>query len=110
MYVCDKSLCENKVCFSHPTAVCRVNPCGGCNIEFVDDFNSPVNCDTGLSECQKELQKVLNSPVFSQPLITGQELSIFHLLFWGEGLLLVYREQVFDSSFCPFLYFDTKIC
>ncbi|XP_071535769.1 uncharacterized protein [Panulirus ornatus] len=67
VHVCDKSLCENQVCFSHPHAVCRVNPCGGCSVQFVDEFNSPVNCEVGLTECQRELQRVLNSPVFTRP-------------------------------------------
>ncbi|KAK7082228.1 hypothetical protein SK128_021740, partial [Halocaridina rubra] len=67
VHVCDKDLCENQVCFSHPHAVCRVNPCGGCSVQFVDDFNSPVNCEVGLTECQKELQRVLNSPSFTRP-------------------------------------------
>ena len=59
------------MCFSHPTAVCRVNPCGGCKIEFEDEYNTPVNCNTGLSECQKDLQRVLNSEVFSTSTISG---------------------------------------
>ncbi|XP_069977259.1 uncharacterized protein [Penaeus vannamei] len=67
VHVCDKQLCENQVCFSHPHAVCRVNPCGGCSVQFVDAFNSPVNCETGLTECQRELQRVLNSPIFTRP-------------------------------------------
>ncbi|XP_037795742.1 balbiani ring protein 3-like [Penaeus monodon] len=67
VHVCDKQLCENQVCFSHPHAVCRVNPCGGCSVQFVDAFNSPVNCEVGLTECQRELQRVLNSPIFTRP-------------------------------------------
>ncbi|KAK8392409.1 hypothetical protein O3P69_014644 [Scylla paramamosain] len=67
VHVCDKQLCEGQVCFSHPHAICRVNPCGGCSVQFVDDFNSPVNCEVGLSECQRELQRVLNSPAFTRP-------------------------------------------
>nr|XP_053652019.1 LOW QUALITY PROTEIN: uncharacterized protein LOC128702033 [Cherax quadricarinatus] len=70
VHVCDKSLCENQVCFSHPHAVCRVNPCGGCSVQFVDEFNSPVNCEVGLTECQRELQRVLNSPIFTRPSMT----------------------------------------
>ncbi|KAK4325646.1 hypothetical protein Pmani_003739 [Petrolisthes manimaculis] len=69
VHVCDKGLCENQVCFSHPHAVCRVNPCGGCSAQFVDEFNTPVSCEVGLSECQKELQRVLNSPAFTRPVV-----------------------------------------
>lgn len=67
VHVCNKQLCEGQVCFSHPHAICRVNPCGGCSVQFVDEFNSPVNCEVGLSECQRELQRVLNSPAFTRP-------------------------------------------
>ncbi|XP_066984826.1 uncharacterized protein [Macrobrachium rosenbergii] len=70
VHMCDKNLCENQVCFSHPHAVCRVNPCGGCAVQFVDEFNSPVNCEVGLTECQRELQRVLNSPLFTRPPVT----------------------------------------
>ncbi|KAB7506063.1 Kunitz-type serine protease inhibitor bitisilin-3, partial [Armadillidium nasatum] len=56
VHMCDKSICENKVCLSHPGAVCRVNPCGGCSFQFVDAYNAPVDCEVGLTDCQKQLQ------------------------------------------------------
>ncbi|RXG71031.1 Kunitz-type serine protease inhibitor bitisilin-3 [Armadillidium vulgare] len=67
VHMCDKSICENKVCLSHPGAVCRVNPCGGCSFQFVDAYNAPVDCEVGLTDCQKQLQNVLNSPAFERP-------------------------------------------
>uniref|UniRef100_A0A6A7FYZ2 Amyloid beta A4 protein n=1 Tax=Hirondellea gigas TaxID=1518452 RepID=A0A6A7FYZ2_9CRUS len=66
VHVCDKTACDNKVCLSNPSAVCRINPCSGCHAEFVDEYNTPLDCNSGLSTCQQELQTVLNSAAFTK--------------------------------------------
>lgn len=45
---CKLDLCVQNSCPSNPTAKCRINPCGGCKVEFYDDKNTPVDCDSGI--------------------------------------------------------------
>jgi len=44
MPMCSEDVCLNKICPAHPTAVCKMNFCGGC---FHDFFlaGKKVNCD-----------------------------------------------------------------
>ncbi|XP_023226834.1 uncharacterized protein LOC111627489 [Centruroides sculpturatus] len=65
-HICPKNLCYNKMCFAHPKAICRINPCGGCHIEFYSETNEKVNCNEGLSACYSEVQEVINSPAWSR--------------------------------------------
>ncbi|KAK7502647.1 hypothetical protein BaRGS_00006222 [Batillaria attramentaria] len=53
---CPKELCL-QTCPADPTAVCRINPCGGCKAEFFNANNETVNCTAGLSKCQMERMK-----------------------------------------------------
>ena len=67
VHVCDKSVCENKICLANPKAVCRVDPCGGCHHAFYDPSTGrKVDCETGLSKCQREVQTVLNSATWAK--------------------------------------------
>ncbi|XP_043224017.1 uncharacterized protein LOC122382571 isoform X1 [Amphibalanus amphitrite] len=66
VHVCPRSLCENKVCLSDPTATCRIDPCGRCGYRFYDRDGEEVNCSTGLTQCQQERQQVLNSAVWKR--------------------------------------------
>ena len=47
MQFCDPQLCRQQVCFGHPRAQCRVNPCGGCSTDFFDSDNQKVDCNEG---------------------------------------------------------------
>lgn len=77
IHMCNKSLCDNKICLADPTAVCRVNPCGGCRHAFYDSNGNLVDCESGLTSCQSQVQDVLNSeawmrqggPWNAQPLV-----------------------------------------
>ncbi|XP_067130970.1 uncharacterized protein [Centruroides vittatus] len=60
-YVCPKNMCENKICLANKNATCRINPCGGCKVEFYNEMNELINCEEGLSACFTEMQEVLNS-------------------------------------------------
>nr|XP_022324862.1 neurogenic locus notch homolog protein 4-like isoform X2 [Crassostrea virginica] len=60
---CKVDLCVQNSCPSNPTAKCRINPCGGCKAEFFDQQNTPVDCDSGLSRCEKMRLKVLTTNV-----------------------------------------------
>ncbi|CAL1541817.1 unnamed protein product [Lymnaea stagnalis] len=62
---CPQALCQ-KPCPANPNAVCRINPCGGCKEEFYDDSGNLVNCDEGLSTCQKEVNSVVISVLENQ--------------------------------------------
>ena len=60
VHVFDKFVCENKICLANPKAVCRVDPCGGCRHAFDDPSTErKVDCETGLSKCQREVQTVV---------------------------------------------------
>ncbi|XP_077995049.1 uncharacterized protein LOC144448627 isoform X2 [Glandiceps talaboti] len=59
--ICGQNLCYQAVCLAHPAAVCRVNPCGSCTVEFFDHNNNRVDCSVGLSECRSQRQVALNS-------------------------------------------------
>lgn len=60
VHLCNASLCEGKVCLNQPNAVCRVDPCGGCQYRFFTDDHQ-VDCNEGLTACQLDVQKILNS-------------------------------------------------
>ena len=47
VYHCDLNVCRVAKCTSHPHAVCRINPCGGCNAQFYDQNNRLVRCTEG---------------------------------------------------------------
>ena len=85
--MCNKSICESKICLAHPKAVCRVDPCGGCRHAFYDPASGrQVDCQSGLTACQRELQSVLNSDTWArqggpwnvQPMVTSMAGSSYH--------------------------------
>ena len=47
VHACSLYLCRDKQCKARPGAVCRINPCGGCNAEFYDSSNTIVLCNEG---------------------------------------------------------------
>ncbi|XP_033732549.1 uncharacterized protein LOC117321990 isoform X4 [Pecten maximus] len=49
---CDFLQCVDHMCPAHPRAKCRMNPCGGCHVEFYDKYSNKVNCTEGLTPCQ----------------------------------------------------------
>ena len=49
MFTCLRNFCEWSTCPAHPEAKCRVNPCGGCNVEYVDKNGNVVDCKKGNS-------------------------------------------------------------
>lgn len=64
VHLCDASLCKGKVCLGRPNAVCRVDPCDGCRYVFQEE-GQQVDCEEGLSVCQREVQMVLNTDGWS---------------------------------------------
>lgn len=67
VHACNKTICESKICLSNPKAVCRVDPCGGCRHAFYDPSSGrKVDCEAGLSKCQREVQVVLNSDTWAR--------------------------------------------
>ena len=44
---CNPLLCYQHTCLAHPAAVCRINPCGNCTIEFYNKHNRMVDCMKG---------------------------------------------------------------
>lgn len=58
---CNMSLCESKVCLSKPNARCYINPCGGCQEKWMTDDGVSVDCNEGLTKCQQDMQRVINS-------------------------------------------------
>ncbi|KAJ8300216.1 hypothetical protein KUTeg_021735, partial [Tegillarca granosa] len=44
---CDLTLCLRHQCPNDPNAVCRINPCNGCKVEYFDLLNNKVNCESG---------------------------------------------------------------
>lgn len=67
VHACNKSVCDSKICLADPKAVCRVDPCGGCRHAFYDPSSGrKVNCETGLTQCQREVQTVLNSETWAR--------------------------------------------
>ena len=67
VHVFDKFVCENKICLANPKAVCRVDPCGGCRHAFDDPSTErKVDCETGLSKCQREVQTVVDSATWTK--------------------------------------------
>ncbi|KAJ7356063.1 Nidogen-2 [Desmophyllum pertusum] len=52
MFTCLRNFCQWSTCPAHPEAKCRVNPCGGCKVEFVDKSGNVVDCNEALSKCQ----------------------------------------------------------
>ncbi|KAM7443673.1 hypothetical protein ABFA07_007562 [Porites harrisoni] len=61
MFTCLRNFCEWSSCPAHPDAKCRVNPCGGCKVEFVDKDGNVVNCEKDLTKCQVENAKASTS-------------------------------------------------
>jgi len=61
VHKCNRTLCENKVCMGFPDAKCMINPCGGCTTRWIDPEGNHVNCEHGLSQCQSEMQRIMNS-------------------------------------------------
>ncbi|XP_060079100.1 fibrillin-2-like [Ylistrum balloti] len=49
---CDFLQCVDHMCPAHPWAKCRMNPCGGCRVEFYDKYSNKVNCTEGMTPCQ----------------------------------------------------------
>ena len=45
---CSPLLCYEQTCMANQAAVCRINPCGNCTIEFYDKDNNAVDCMKGL--------------------------------------------------------------
>ena len=43
-HICSPDMCSRASCEAHPTAVCRINPCGGCSPQFYNADNELVNC------------------------------------------------------------------
>lgn len=67
VHVCNKSVCDAKICLADPKAVCRVDPCGGCRHAFYDPASGrKVDCDAGLTSCQRQVQTVLNSETWAR--------------------------------------------
>lgn len=67
IHACNKTICDGKICLSHPRAVCRVDPCGGCRHAFYDPASGRrVDCESGLTQCQREVQLVLNSEAWAR--------------------------------------------
>ena len=51
MFTCLRNFCQWSTCPAHSEAKCRVNPCGGCKVEFVDKSGKVVNCNEGITTC-----------------------------------------------------------
>ncbi|KZS10461.1 putative Protein ACP24A4 [Daphnia magna] len=67
VHVCNKTICESKICLADPKAVCRVDPCGGCRHAFYNPATGrQVDCEAGLTKCQREVQTVLNSETWAR--------------------------------------------
>ena len=49
MFTCLRNFCQWSTCPAHPDAKCRVNPCGGCKVEFVDKSGKVVSCNEGIT-------------------------------------------------------------
>lgn len=70
VHKCNVSLCEGKMCLGHPSAKCYINPCGGCQEKWMTEDGEAVNCDEGLTKCQQEMQRVVNSQAQRNTLIS----------------------------------------
>ncbi|XP_076454496.1 uncharacterized protein LOC143289419 [Babylonia areolata] len=57
---CNEDLCL-QVCAAHPEAVCRINPCGSCRVQFYNADNQPVDCKQGATTCQIKRQEALQA-------------------------------------------------
>ncbi|XP_022787386.1 uncharacterized protein LOC111327458 [Stylophora pistillata] len=57
MFTCLRNSCQWSTCPAHPDAKCRINPCGGCKVEFVDKNGKVVDCHEGLSKCKLQEHK-----------------------------------------------------
>lgn len=45
MQSCRFDLCDRgRKCEAHPSAVCRINPCGGCSRDYYNSQNKVVQC------------------------------------------------------------------
>ncbi|XP_069121238.1 uncharacterized protein [Argopecten irradians] len=54
---CDFLQCVDHICPAYPMAKCRMNPCGGCRVEFYDKYSNKVNCTEGLTPCELQRMK-----------------------------------------------------
>nr|XP_058947870.1 thyroglobulin-like isoform X2 [Pocillopora verrucosa] len=57
MFTCLRNFCQWSTCPAHPEAKCRINPCGGCKVEFIDKNSKVVDCHEGLSKCKLQEKK-----------------------------------------------------
>lgn len=51
---CPITLCQDKICPRDRTAVCRINSCGGCTVEFYNVRGEKVDCNTNVTLCQRK--------------------------------------------------------
>lgn len=111
MFTCLRNFCEWSTCPAHPEATCRVNPCGGCKVEFVDKDGNVVDCHEGIyprltyvkSEkypiknllfCVKNGQVALLGICLKKNSLEGSDLKLLSLLrHYYDNLLLA---SVFD--------------
>jgi hypothetical protein len=76
VHKCSKATCEEKICFGHPNARCKINPCGGCNPKWISETGDELDCASGLSQCQQEMQQVMNSPAWLNQGFTAASASL----------------------------------
>ena len=48
MLQCDPAICQAATCPGNDKAVCRINPCGKCKAEFLDEYGRAVQCKSCL--------------------------------------------------------------
>ena len=66
MFTCLRNFCQWSTCPAHPEAKCRINPCGGCKVEFIDKNSKVVDCHEGITKFYMKLE-----PFNSQDLISN---------------------------------------
>ncbi|KAL4218806.1 hypothetical protein ACF0H5_021394 [Mactra antiquata] len=54
---CPINLCNGKICAKDPSAVCRINSCRDCTVEFYNAEGDLVDCEEGVSDCEKTRAK-----------------------------------------------------
>ena len=50
MLQCDPVICQAATCAGNEKAVCRVNPCGKCRAEFLDEYGRLVQCEYNIGQ------------------------------------------------------------
>ncbi|XP_055958614.1 uncharacterized protein LOC126808776 isoform X1 [Patella vulgata] len=60
VHCCNPDLCKMTHCPANLHAVCRINPCGTCSVEFYDS-NQKVDCTAGLSRCEHHRYEALTA-------------------------------------------------